>query len=221
MRFVSATKERGCNTLSILCTLYLKDGIILTSESRATHSIDANGKKIITGRTDDLQKTFAIDDKKIGISFCANAKVNTMLMDDFFEMFIRDHVKADDTIETISEILRIFFKDRGTQIVLAGYENEVPYVYKIVGGVKKLLNRQDDTIKYGMEVRGLYEKTCEYFENEIQPQIVFGNLTIEEGIGLAKKLIEYAINNEEGCGGDINILVIKPCSVTWWQKANY
>lgn len=139
------------------------------------------------------------------ISFCANAKVNNMIMDDFFEMFIRDHVRADDTIEIISEILCRFFKDRGTQIVLAGYKGEVPYVYKIVAGTKILLNRQDDEIIYGMEVRGLYEKTCEYFEKEIRPQIVFRNLTIEDGIELAKDLIEYAINNEEGCGGDINI----------------
>ena len=142
-------------------------------------------------------------------------------MDDFFEMFIRDHVKDDYTIETISEILRIFFKDRRTQIVLAGYKDEVPYVYKIAGGVKALLNCPDDKIIYGMEVRGLYDKACEYFEKEIQPQIIFGNLTIEEGIGLAKDLIKYAINNEEGCGGDINILVIKSDSVTWYEKADY
>ena len=207
--------------MSILCTLYLKDGIILASESRATHSIEQNGMKIITGRTDDLQKTFVIEDKRIGISFCDNAKVGKMLMDDFFEMFIRDHVKGDDTIETISEILRMFFKDRRTQIVLAGYKDEVPYVYKIAGGVKALLNRQDGKIIYGMEVRGLYDKTCEYFEKNIQPQTTFGNLTIEEGIELAKKLIEYAINNEEGCGGDINILIIKPSAVYWQQKASY
>ena len=102
--------------MSILCTLYLRDGIILASESRATHSIDVNGERIITGRTDDLQKTFVIEDKRIGISFCDNAKVGNMLMDDFFEMFIRDHVKTDYTIETISEILRVFFKDRRTQM---------------------------------------------------------------------------------------------------------
>ena len=207
--------------MSILCTLYLRDGIILASESRATHSIEENGQTIITGRTDDLQKTFVIEDKRIGISFCDNAKVGNMLMDDFFEMFIRDHVKTDYTIETISEILRVFFKDRRTQMVLAGYKDGVPYVYKIAGGLKKFLNRQDDKIIFGMEVRGLYDKTCEYFEKEIQPHIIFGKLTIEEGIGLAKDLIQYAINNEEGCGGDINILIIKPDSVAWCEKADY
>lgn len=207
--------------MSILCTLYLKEGIILASESRVTHSIIQNGERIITSRTDDLQKTFAIEDKRIGISFCANAKVKNMLMDDFFEMFIRDHIRDDDTIGIIAEILCRFFKDKGTQIVLAGYEGEVPYVYKIAGGEKELLNHNDNKIIYGMEVRGLYEKTCEYFEKEIQPRIVFGNLTIEEGCRLANELIEYAIKNEVGCGGDINILIIEPNSIAWKHKADY
>lgn len=199
----------------------MKDGIILASESRATYSIEVNGKKIITGRTDDLQKTFVIEDKKIGISFCANAKVKNMLMDDFFEMFIRDHIRVDDTIEIISELLCRFFKNKGTQVVSAGYENGIPYVYKIEDGEKTLLNHSNNEIIYGMEVRGQRIKTCEYFEKEIQPHTIFRELTIEEGIKLAEDLIQYAINNEEGCGGDINLLVIKPDSVAWHEKADY
>ena len=207
--------------MSILCTLYLRDGIILASESRATRSIEVNGERIITGRTDDLQKTFVIEDKKIGISFCANAKVKNMLMDDFFEIFIRDHLRDDDTIEIISELLCRFFKNKGTQVISAGYENGIPYVYKIEDGTKSLLNHSNNDIIYGMEVRGQRIKACEYFEKEIQPRTIFRELTIEEGIGLAKELIQYAINNEEGCGGDINILVIKPDSVAWCEKADY
>ena len=51
--------------MSILCTLYLKDGIILASESRVTHSIiTTDGQKIVTGRTDDLQKLLSLKAKK-------------------------------------------------------------------------------------------------------------------------------------------------------------
>lgn len=201
--------------MSILCTMYLKDGIILASESRATHSREKDGKKEITKRTDDLQKTFLINQKNIGISFCGNAKIKNIVLDDFFEEYVNKHVQHDDTVETIADLLYKIFRHNGTQVIVAGYLDDKPYVYKIEDGEISLLNRAGNEIIYGMEVRGAWPKTCAYFEATMRNKIVFADLQLEEGIKLVDELIKFAIDNEEGCGGEINILVIKEKMSEW------
>lgn len=202
--------------MSILCTLYLKDGVILASESRATHSKEINGQNIITGRTDDLHKTLVVSPHNVGISYCSNAKFNGILLEDYLSDQFSKTIDKTDTVTTIAEKILNTFQNNDTQFIVSGYISGTPYVYKVKNDIS-LLNRDGNDVIYGMEVRGLYQKTCDFFEKNIQKNIVFGDLSLEEGVSLAKDLIEYAIKNEDGCGGEISVLIIKENSAEWYK----
>ena len=79
----------------------------------------------------------------------------------------------------------------------------------------KLLNRNNDVVIYGMEVRGRYEKACDYFETCRQEGVIFGNLSLEEGVDLARNIISFAINHEDSCGGEISVLIIQNGNAKW------
>lgn len=203
--------------MSVLGIVFIKDGIIMSSDSRLTATKTVNGTKQVRA-LDKLPKTFLISDIGVGISYCGNVRVEDKLFHDFIREFVKNNIKKEDTVCTVKEKIFSIQNRKGTYFVIGGYLDKIPYVYYIHDDTCIRANiGNDNNLRYSSIILGGDEFPQQYYEDSIQGKIKLELLDVRNGITLAENFVVTGIQNADSCGGSINTLVIQEGAAYWHQ----
>ena len=146
--------------MSIMCCVYIPEGIVLAADSRLTRTktgkiieIPENEGKLKTvlipqttyTSSDNTQKVMLIKKSNVGISFCGNAIIDGATVADFIRRFEIEKVSPDDTTEQIAHNLADYYTGNDTHFFVCGYDDDIPYVYDIHRKNVKRANISDIT----------------------------------------------------------------------------
>lgn len=205
--------------MSIICVIYTKDMIIMSSDSRLTASKTINGvEKIRTA--DRLPKTFLFKDINVGISYCGNVEVNGQLFHDFIKEFKEQNITMQDNVISVAEKICNIKNREGTSFFVAGCVGDKPYVFRIKNNEKEQLNLENGQETYNLKLFGVPHATEAYKKSKYGDNVDYCNLRLKEGLEIAEDLIAYAIQNEETCGAPINTLALG-IGVSGWNKMHF
>ena len=145
--------------MSIMCCVYVPEGIVMAADSRLTRTknikapveipnADGTVKTVIIPETtytssDNSQKVLLIKKASVGVSFCGNAIIGGGTVADFIRRFEIEKVVENDTTEEIAKKLSLYYTENGTHFFVSGYDNDVPFVFDVFGGTVKRANIAD------------------------------------------------------------------------------
>lgn len=213
--------------MSIISTIYLPEGIIMSADSRLTGTTRySDGSVVLQTLSDNAQKLFLIKEKNIGISWCGDAYISGRSVGDFLRQFEIEVISDEDNILTIPEKLKNYTieKDGGNiSYQLSGYLNDVPYVYSIFNDrtIVRSNIEIDNSIRYGFCWNGECEALNKLVLAEPKMLFNFDLMQLKDGIDLAEFLIDLTIKYQRfdtrlaTCGGEIDILVITKDYAKW------
>lgn len=112
--------------MSLIITTYVREGIVLSSDSRLSLS---NGKINLLNvtQTDSVRKTF-VTSNNIGISTCGTADIAGVPISGFIDSFIRDVVGEQElNVEDVADMLLSHFRSINSELDtifhVAGYDS--------------------------------------------------------------------------------------------------
>lgn len=132
--------------MSIMCCVYIPEGIVLAADSRLTRTKTGNiteipetetiPKTVVIPKTiytvsDNTQKVMLIKKSNVGISFCGNAIINGATVADFIRRFEIEKVSSEDTTEQIAHALADYYNGNDTHFFVCGYDSDIPYVFDV------------------------------------------------------------------------------------------
>ena len=132
--------------MSVMCCVYIPEGIVLAADSRLTRTkigdikeileTDKNSKTTLIPQTiytssDNTQKVMLLKKSNVGISFCGNAIIDGATVADFIRRFEIEKVLSEHTTEQIAYSLAEYYNGDDTHFFVCGYDNDVPYVYDV------------------------------------------------------------------------------------------
>lgn len=136
--------------MSIMCCVYVPEGIVMAADSRLTRtkptkdpvvlpSADPSTKTVLISETtytlsDNTQKVLLIKKVNVGVSFCGNAIIDGMTVADFIRRFEIEKVSPSDTTEEVARKLSEYYKGNGTHFFVCGYNEDIPFVYDVING---------------------------------------------------------------------------------------
>lgn len=143
--------------MSVMCCIYVPEGIVLAADSRLTRTkplftqpnliqvpgmgqIPVVAKEITYTLSDNAQKVLLIKKNNVGVSFCGNALINGITVADYIRKFEIDKVLTTDTTEDTAKKLADCGLDKSTQFIVCGFDEDIPYVYYVNGSEVKRLN---------------------------------------------------------------------------------
>lgn len=201
--------------MSIISVAYLKEGIVLASDSRGTHYRPINGVREC--RTEDrAPKTFLINSINVGISYCGNMRLEDELFHFAIKAFAEQNVTENDNAYSVAEKLYNKFKNNGTTFLVCGYIANEQHIYVVDDSLTRI-NKKGDKLYYGIEPFGKREAVLKLLHDKYDG-VNCNELTLQRGIDISKELIECGIENEESCGGLVSILVVKDNGSEWKQR---
>lgn len=233
--------------MSFIITLYVREGIVMASDSRLTLSArrTEGDREIIqmgVGVSDSIYKTF-VTLNGVGISAFGAPDVGGVPITGFIESFISDEVHRNDlSVTEVPDALIDYFKALDTTpdtgFLVAGYgpgENGVEqHVYEALVKQEKVA-RLNKSGQPGAAWRGVTDVlTRLLMQSEIKrpdgtPQVVphypvqFGFFTLQDAIDYARYAVEVTKSTmrfqtrPKSVGGPVDILVIKPEQAFWVQ----
>ncbi|MEG1726261.1 MAG: hypothetical protein RR313_12795 [Anaerovoracaceae bacterium] len=132
--------------MSIMCCVYVPEGIVMAADSRLTRTTETNNveipaaenvseKTIVMQTTytssDNAQKVLLIRKTGTGVSFCGDAMIDGVTVADFVRKFEIERVAKDDTTEEIAHKLSDYYAGSGTHFFVCGYNSDVPFVFDV------------------------------------------------------------------------------------------
>lgn len=156
--------------MSFIITIYLKEGIVMASDSRTTFTTQETvparqeGEPTVAIRhcgvhsSDTNYKTF-VTANNVGISTCGDASINGQPITGYIESFIREYNSAD--VDTIANSILSYFNKIAPALdsifIIAGYQylRENQYMQKVFVVSTKTGNVQSlDTTVQGVQWSG-------------------------------------------------------------------
>lgn len=219
--------------MSILATVHIPDGIIMAADSRLTGSRQINNSQpgvpaILQEYTlsDCSQKVVLMHKSPIGISSCGDAMPNGLTVSDYLRQFEIDCMEHGDTVEKTANKLKkqLEGKTFSTNFVVAGYDDDIPYVYDVSKEEVSRINALNNgDISYGAHWNGRIDPVERLFNS--QPCTVFPwhLMQLKDGADLAEFIVDTTIKYErfaEGiqtCGGPIDVLIITKDDAFWYM----
>lgn len=151
--------------MSIMCCLYVPEGIVMAADSRLTRTKptktvplpkkEGEPEKIIQYETtytlsDNAQKVLYIKKTKTGVSFCGGAMINNVTVADFIRKFEIEKVCEGDSTEDVANKLVDYYPGGSTHFFVCGYNDDIPYVFDIIN--KKVIRQNISNIIIKNEV---------------------------------------------------------------------
>lgn len=214
--------------MSLLVSLILKDGIIMSSDSRTTWK-----KKDSVTYTDKTYKTILMDNR-IGISHCLNATVNGITIHEHLKNFIK--INKGKLITRIPTLLKQYFLELNPnckiEFLICGYIKEKPYAYRVEtqGEITKLVTSSPNVYWAGERdvpsrlFSEVYLKRTNQYKLHSSYKLKLDSMSIPEGIDFSEFIINTAkqVMSYQECdqtiGGPIDILILKPYESYWYRR---
>lgn len=212
--------------MSIIATVYIPEGIIMSADSRLT-GITTHGNGMMDRHTisDNCQKIFLIKDKLIGISCCGNATIGGKSFGDFIRSFEIEQVKKDDDVCSIATKLRDYtISNNGIGVIyhVCGYLNDVQYYYSI--NEREIIRNNIDAngnTTWATSWSGEQGILSRLFTGENALQVDWNFMQLKDGIDLAEFMVDLTCKTQRftcglaTCGGAIDILLITKDYAKW------
>jgi len=232
-------------TVSFVITLYVREGVVMASDSRLTLSTERrkDGKQVTelaVSQSDSTYKTFSTP-TNIGISTFGAADVQGVPIAGYIESFIDEHLsRGEYVVDQVPREMLTYFRSfpapPDTGFLVAGYkcvENVAQqHVWEVIIKTKKIA-RLNQPGSYGAVWRG----ETDIMTRLIQPvrlqhksgtsqslphhPIEWGFFTLQDAINYAIYAVKVTIDTmrfhprPKTVGGPIDVLVIKPNKSFW------
>ena len=234
--------------MSFIITLYVREGIVMASDSRLTLNTtrqqeDQQIVQVAVGQSDSNYKTF-LALNRIGISTYGAADIQGVPIAGYIESFISEQLSEGDEVDSVPQKLLDYFNKfpgpPNTQFHVAGYKTEnnqqeqhVWHVAVLPGTVERKNPPGQQGATWGGEAdilarlvqpvgllgdKGKLKKTLPYF------QIPWRFFTLQDAIDYAVYAVKVTIDTirfqprPKAVGGPIDVLVIKPNEASWVQR---
>lgn len=214
--------------MSIMCTVYVPEGIVIAADSRMTGNLmfkTSDGKTQQQGMfsiSDNAQKVFLLNKVKVGISSCGAAILENKTISDYLRIFEIHEVKKNDSVTDVAKKLQAyaykFFP--AVHFFVCGYEEEEPFVYDVGKEIKRI-NMDNGNIKYSSTWHGEQEAITKLLNSQPPTPINHGIMPLKDAIDFADFLIDVTIKLQrfemkpKTCGGDIDVLVLTKDDAFW------
>jgi hypothetical protein len=234
--------------MSFIITLYVREGIVLASDSRLTLNAERRekDKKIVqfsVGQSDTNYKTF-LTSNYIGISTYGAAAVQNVPIGGYIESFINEHLaKSDYTVDRVPQEILSYFRNLAkppdTGFIIAGYKTTKnvaeQHIWEVIVKKEKVtrLNKPDiqgaswrgetDILTRLIQPVGLQNKSGN-FQQLPYHKIHWGFFSLQDAIDYAIYAVKVTIDTmrfhprPKTVGGSIDVLVIKPGEAFWVQR---
>jgi hypothetical protein len=231
--------------MSFIITLYVREGIVMASDSRLTLSArqDQGGVQMIqhgVGLSDSTYKTF-LALNNIGISVFGAPDVQGVPITGYIESFISEEIYRHDlSVDQVPQALVDYFKrlevspDSG--FIVAGYrEGEQGAEQQVWEALVKTgrVTRLNQPGQWGASWRGVTDILARLLmpvsvkgdDGELKPMphfpIQWGFFTLQDAIDYARYAVQVTTDTmrfhprPKSVGGPVDILVIKPENAFW------
>ena len=211
--------------MSIIATVYLKEGIIMAADSRitgtATHPEGTIDRLTLS---DNGQKIFLIKDETIGISECGDQVIDGKTISDYIRVFELEKVKEQDTVSVVAEKLRQFTvgKHKGSVIFhVCGYCKGLKYVYCIENDKLSVIIGDANHDVCNVAWSGETKVVSNLLTGENAIPIEWDFMQLKDGIDFAEFLADITCKVhrfQKGlgtCGGPIDILLLTKDYSKW------
>lgn len=209
--------------MSIIASVYLKEGIIMSADSRITGTTThTDGTKDRHTLSDNGQKLFLIKSESVGISSCGAQVIDGKTIADFIRIFEQEEVNDADTVETIAEKLSKYVvgKYQGDLTFhVCGYNDIKKCVYRIINDT---LTLEADTQDHcGVIWDGESKVISNILTGANAIPIEWNFMQLKDGIDFAEFLIDITCKIHRfqtglgTCGGSIDILLLTKGYTKW------
>lgn len=211
--------------MSIIASVYLKEGIIMSADSRITGiTTHPDGTKDRHTVSDNGQKLFLIKNNTIGISSCGDCEIDGKTVADFIRIFEQEQISEQDTIKDIADKLNQYVSGKYSGSVIfhiCGYANEKKYIYKIEGNAVTTIVDDSDPDKCGAIWNGEPVVISNILTGANATPIEWNFMQLKDGIDFADFLVDatckvHRFQSGLGtCGGPIDILLLTKGYSKW------
>ena len=141
--------------MSIMCCVYVSEGIVMAADSRLTrtkpqNAIDLPHKegekdKVLLLQSmytlsDNAQKVLLIKKAGVGVSFCGEAMIDGVTVADYIRKFEIEQINEGDSAEIVANKLINYYKGNDTHFFVCGYKDDIPYVFDVNRGTVQRRN---------------------------------------------------------------------------------
>ncbi len=221
--------------MSIICVVYVPEGIVMAAESRLTNTKPSGNvlrkTETIYTLTDNAQKIVLLNKVTVGISFCGAAILDGKTVADYLRIFEIEKITEEDTVKDVAEKLYAYVKQHVNNInfFICGYHNDEPYVYDITTNGLNRSNYINDikVVRYATSWQGQQEAIGRLLNSQPSTPLNFQLMPLKDAIDFSEFLIDLTIKYErfkddiQTCGGDIDILVLTKDSGFWHKHKIY
>ena len=216
--------------MSVICTIYVPEGIVMAAESRMTITATMKPKEdnaptqtSIFSISDNAQKVVLLNKVKIGISACGAGILDEITIADYIRIFEIQEVNPRDGVMVVADKLRRYSSKNSkmVQFHVAGYNDDEPFYTQYRNNECKRLNHKDGQILYGAAWNGEPVAINKLLSGQPNMQTNFKIMPLKDAVDFADFLIETTIKYQrfemkpKTCGGDIDVLVLTKDEGFW------
>ncbi len=227
--------------MSLVITLYVREGIVMAADSRATlNMVKREGEiqrvDLSVAQSDTVRKLFLFEDR-IGISAFGEAAIDGVPISGYMDSFIAG-LKSGGGVGEIARNLLDFFSafhnKPKTGFHVSGYDGEEPLVYQVLidrAEVKRINPAGAQGAAWAGEsdiltrlLQPLYEKRNKEFVPLPYFQIPWGFFTLQDAVDFARFALRTTADSirfmprPKTVGGPIDVLVITPEKGFWVSR---
>lgn len=213
--------------MSIVTSVYIPEGIIIAGDSRLTGNKTIEDDGVTTRKeftlSDNAQKVMLLSKVPVGIATCGNALIEGSTIADYIRKFEIDKIEKSDTVTNVAEKLCECTNITGVEFLVCGYNNDIPYVYDVCDGCRRINVDENQNILYGASWAGQKEAIIRLINTEPSMPINWRLMPLKEGVDFAEFIVSTTINYErfrddiQTCGGPIDILIINKDKAFWYK----
>lgn len=214
--------------MSIMCTVYVPEGIVMAADSRMTGNIAVktpDGRMQQQGMfsiSDNAQKIFLLSKVKVGISSCGSAILENKTVSDYLRIFEIEEVTQEDTVTDVAKKLQAYAYKYFPHVnfFVCGYDGDEPFVYD-VGKELKRINMDNGNIRYASTWSGEQYAITKLLNSQPASPINHNLMPLMDAVDFAEFLIDVTIKLQrfetkpKTCGGDIDVLVLTKDDAFW------
>ena len=220
--------------MSIMCSVYVPEGIVLAADSRMTGNImmkTPDGKTQQQGMftiSDNAQKVFLLNKVRVGIASCGLAILENKTVSDYLRLFEIEEVRPKDNVTDVAKKLQAYAYKYfpNVHFFVCGYEEEEPFVYDVSKELRRI-NMDNGKIKYASSWSGEQVAITKLLNSQPPTPVNHDLMPLKDAVDFADFLIDVTIKLQrfemkpKTCGGAIDVLVLTKDSAFWHKHKLY
>ena len=231
--------------MSIMCAVFVPDGIVMAADSRQTVGITQvarpnaqPGEPTVLNRmnmpnqppvqmlaqSDNAQKIMLLSKVKVGISACGIGILKGKTVSDFIRSFEIESVRIGDSVTEVANKLQTYAMEFFPQVnfFVCGYEQEEPFVYSVNKEIKRS-NIENGKLRYASVWSGEQAAITKLLNGNPPMLVNHVLMPLKDAVDFAEFLVDLTIKSQRfemkmaTCGGDIDLLVLTKDESFWYR----